>query len=189
MMATVERKRLAEKEIKSDILKKIGWCAAFHFVWFILYSLFVALFFYVITLLWHNYVTESVEIAGVGVALLGVMLAYLLFVLGYHAFKIFAFAARAVTVLISGFRIVQDTLINSDMREYNALKRYTMPTRRRLVCYENEVVMYFCKYGRTVNCMLDSFSEEYGKEFYLAVYGRKNKIAKAYRASEYEIIN
>ena len=187
-MKPVELKTLTEREIKSDILKKFGWCAAYHLGCFVLYLLFFAPLFYFTTLLWHNYVDGAVKMAGIGMVLLGSFLAYSLFCLGYHALKIFAFAARAVTVLISGFRIAQDTLINSDMQEYNALKRYTILRKNSHYSDGHEAVMYFGKYGRTVNCMLDTFSEEYGKEFYLAVYGRKNRIAKAYCVSKYEII-
>lgn len=187
-METVEQKTLTKKEMKSDILKKFGWCTAFHLCYFVFYFTFAALFFYVITLLWHNCVVESVKMAWVGVALLGILLAYLLFAIGYHTLKMFVFITRAITVLISGFHIAEDTLINSDTQEYNALKRYTQLSKRSHYADGYEEVMYFRKYGRTVNCMLDSYSDDYGAEFYLAVYGRKNRIAKAYSIKKYEII-
>lgn len=180
--------KITSKEMKSDMLKKFGWCTAFHLVYFVFYFLLAAMDFYVVTLLWHNCVAESVKIAWVGVVLLGALLAYLLFAIGYHVFKMLVYITRALTVLISGFRIVKDVLINSDTQEYNALKRYTLLSKRSHYADGYEEVMYFREYGRTVNCMLDSFSEEYGTEFYLAVYGRKNRIAKAYSTKKYEMI-
>lgn len=182
----LERKVLTKAEIKRETLKKFGYCTAVHLGYFILIFPFAAFVFYISSLLLHNYISEPLQ--KVVAVVFCALLVYFIFALGYHALKSLCFITNIITVLTSGFDIVQDTLINSDTQEYNAFKRYAAFSRRSHYSDGYEEVMYFSKYGRTVNCMLDLYSEEYGEKFYLIVYGRKNKIAKAYCANKYDVI-
>ncbi|MBQ6892900.1 MAG: hypothetical protein IJN48_01725 [Clostridia bacterium] len=189
-MEKVEIKALTKKDVRNDVLKKLGFTAALHFGSFVCFSLTVALWVYVIVTLMQRHFEEGNKIAFIGAVVFFIMLVYLLVGLVYQFCKFFVAVAGVFTVLTSGFNIVEDTLVNSDSEEYSSLKRHAtfLKSRNRQYTDGYETVMYFHKYGREVLSEGEWISTDYGDIFYLAVIGKKNRIVKSYNTKEYEII-
>lgn len=188
-MENVELKVLTEKTVKSDALKKLGFAAACHLGSFVGFSAVVAWWVYIIKNFFQMYFEEGNRIAIVGAVIFIAMLIYLLIGFIYHFCKFIVTVVNLSTVAISGCRIVEDKLVNSDSQEYSSLKRHATFLKSRHCQYTDgyQEVMYFHKYGREVLSGFELISNDYGDIFYLAVYGKKNKIIKAYNTKEYKI--
>ena len=189
-MEADKRKVLTVKDVKRDLSKKFCVSALFRLSEISLFVFTIGLFLFALSSAYDSYLSGHNGLVGICVFVLGAMFAYVLFGFGYHLFKLFVSLAKAFIVLDSKFNIVEDTLINSDSEEYNPFKWHAAffkrPNRPYMEGYED--VMYFSEYGRLVLDSFEYISEDYGDEFYLVVYGKKNRILKAYNTKEYKII-
>ena len=184
------RETLDECKVKDDILRKFGWRSLVHFlqlagwggVTAFLASVFAALV---------SEIQDGNKARGVYAVFIGILIVYGIIAAAYHVCKLVVVLADVFTVHTTGFRIEEDTLVNSCYDEYSFIKHLStlLKGRGKSTSLGYEHAMYFHKYGRMVCNDSDlSCFRDYGGDFYLAVYGKKNKPVKAYSKKAYKLI-